>query len=122
MVMVSPSRSPTTAPRRGAPRTAASSSSLLLARPGFFGTTPSMRGIRSPLVVVMAVLALVALVGAPRPAHADVKKDIEQKIKQAMESYDLFEYEEARKTLNTALTLAKKNKLESAPVVAKVHI
>lgn len=81
-----------------------------------------MRGIRSPLVLVTVVLALVALVGAPRPVHADPKKDIEQKIKEAMENYDLFEYEEARKLLNTALTLAKKNKLESSPVVAKVNI
>jgi len=81
-----------------------------------------MRGIRSPLVLVTVVLAFVALVGAPRPVHADPKKDVEQKIKEAMENYDLFEYEEARKLLNTALTIAKKNKLESTPVVAKVNI
>jgi hypothetical protein len=82
-----------------------------------------MRGIRSPLALVtVVVLALVALVGAPRPAHADAKKDIDVKIKEAMENYDLFEYEEARKQLNTALTLAKKNKLESQPIVAKVHL
>lgn len=82
-----------------------------------------MRGIRSPLVLVTVVLAaLVALAGAPRPVHADPKKDIEAKIKEAMDSYDQFEYEEARKLLNTALTLAKKNKLESNPVVAKVNI
>jgi hypothetical protein len=82
-----------------------------------------MRGFRSPLALLsLVVLALVALVGAPRPATADAKKDIEVKIKEAMENYDLFEYEEARKQLNTALTLAKKNKLESQPIVAKVHI
>jgi len=80
-----------------------------------------MRGFRPQLVLISIVLAMVAFV-APRPAFADAKKDIEAKVKEAMENYDLFEYEEARKLLNTALTLAKKNKLESSPVVAKVHI
>jgi hypothetical protein len=68
------------------------------------------------------VVSLVALAMAPRPAAADAKKDIETKIKEAMENYDLFEYEEARKLLNTALTVAKRNKLGANPVVAKVHL
>ena len=67
--------------------------------------------------LVALVLALVAWM-APRLSHADAKKDIEAKVKEAMENYDLFEYEEARKLLNTALTLAKKNKLEANPLVA----
>jgi hypothetical protein len=71
----------------------------------------------SALVVTLAALAV-----APRPAAADAKKDIEVKVKEAMENYDLFEYEEARKLLNTALTLAKRNKLEANPVVARVHL
>jgi hypothetical protein len=74
------------------------------------------------LVLVTLALALVALLAAPRHAAADAKKDIDTKLKEAMENYDLFEYEEARKQLNTALTLAKKNKLESSPAVAKVHL
>lgn len=71
--------------------------------------------------LVALVLALVAWM-APRPVLADAKKDIEAKLKEAMENYDLFEYEEARKQLNSALVLAKKHKLESNPIVAKVHL
>ncbi len=57
-------------------------------------------------------------------AHADAKAkaEIEQKLKAAMENYDLLEYEEARKILNQALTIAKKAKMESDPVTAKVHL
>ncbi len=75
------------------------------------------------------VLALVAFLGlvfvSQRAAHADAKatkKEIEQKIKEAMENYDLLEYEEARKLLNQALQSAKKAKLDSDPVTAKVHL
>lgn len=39
-----------------------------------------------------------------------------------MENYDLLEYEEARKLLNQALTVAKKAKMEREPVTAKVHL
>jgi hypothetical protein len=39
-----------------------------------------------------------------------------------MENYDLLEYEEARKILNQALTVAKKAKMENDPVTAKVHL
>jgi hypothetical protein len=81
-----------------------------------------MRGMRPTLVLVFSLVFCVFVSATARRAHADTKKDIEVKIKEAMESYDLFEYEEARKLLNTALTLAKKNKLESAPIVAKVHL
>ncbi|HUQ00842.1 MAG TPA: tetratricopeptide repeat protein [Kofleriaceae bacterium] len=60
----------------------------------------------------------------PTPAFADAKskKEIETKMKEAMENYDLLEYEEARKILNQALTVAKKAKMESDPVTAKVHL
>src|SRR5688572_4571136 len=81
-----------------------------------------MRGTRPTLSSLVAlVLALVAWM-APRPVLADAKKDIEAKLKEAMANYDLFEYEEARKQLNSALVLAKKHKLETSPIVAKVHL
>jgi hypothetical protein len=77
-------------------------------------------------VLAAAVAALLLLLGvsAPRSAQADpkAKKDIEQKMTQAMENYDLLEYEEARKILNQALTIAKKAKIESDPITAKVHL
>jgi uncharacterized membrane protein YgcG len=81
--------------------------------------------IRGRIPVVAAVCAaLLFVLGAitPRVAHADAKKDIQQKIKEAMENYDLLEYEEARKLLNQALTIAKQKKLENDPVTAQVHL
>jgi hypothetical protein len=84
-----------------------------------------MRAIRTSIVAAFAaaLLILLGLVTA-RPAHADAKakKEIEQKIREAMENYDLLEYEEARKLLNAALTIAKKAKLGADPVVAQVHL
>src|SRR5688500_10996018 len=79
-----------------------------------------MRVIRTAAALVLFALGL----AAPRAAHADAKgkKDIQQKIKEAMENYDLLEYEEARKLLNQALTIAKKSKMENDPVVAQVHL
>jgi|GEM_PF-1253799 len=84
-----------------------------------------MRSSRASLVsAALAVIFLLVGVVSARPAHADAKskKDIETKIKEAMENYDLLEYEEARKILNQALTIAKKAKMESDPVTAKVHV
>src|SRR5262245_61582888 len=74
---------------------------------------------------VAVAAALLLMVGfAARPAYADkkTKADIQAKIKEAFENYDLLEYEEARKILNQALTMAKKAKMESDPVVAQVHL
>lgn len=76
--------------------------------------------LRGPVAVVFAC-ALV-WVARPVPAWADAKNEIEAKIKLALEKYDGLEYEDARKQFNAALTLAKRNKLEDAPVVAKVHL
>ena len=80
-----------------------------------------MRGVRYPIVLGLTVL--VALFAwHPRAAAADAKKDIEVKIKEAMNAYDSFEYEEARKILNTALTMAKRSKLDGTALVARVHL
>jgi hypothetical protein len=84
-----------------------------------------MRVIRTSIVAASVVAFLVALgLGQARRAHADAKgkKEIQQKIKEAMENYDLLEYEEARKLLNSALTIAKKQKMANDPVVAQVHL
>ncbi len=70
--------------------------------------------------VVIFVLGLVS--STPAFADAKAKKEIETKMKEAMENYDLLEYEEARKILNQALTIAKKAKLEADPVTARVHL
>ena len=84
-----------------------------------------MRARRVPVLsALIAVVFLLVGLAHARVAHADAKakKDIEQKMKEAMENYDLLEYEEARKILNQALTIAKKAKMESDPVTAKVHL
>jgi hypothetical protein len=81
-------------------------------------------GLRRIPVVAAFAAAVLLLLGAvaSRAAHADPKKDIQQKIKEAMENYDLLEYEEARKLLNQALTIAKQKHLENDPVTAQVHL
>ncbi|MBP6631450.1 MAG: tetratricopeptide repeat protein [Kofleriaceae bacterium] len=73
-------------------------------------------------VVWLALGLAFVLLARPTPARADAKADIEAKVKLALEKYDGFEYEEARKHLNGALTLAKRNKLEATPLVARVHL
>lgn len=55
-------------------------------------------------------------------AHADPKGDIATKAKSAMDSYDMMDYEAARKTLTQAVALAKKSKLDKDPLIAKVYL
>ena len=76
------------------------------------------RGMRIRSVAV-AVVMLFALRGT---AHADPKGEINAKIKEAMESYDLMDYDAARKALNQALAVAKKAKLDKDPLVAKAYL
>jgi hypothetical protein len=78
------------------------------------------------LASVIGGILVALLVGQGRPAHAGdttkAKKEINDKMKEAMENFDLLEYEEARKLLSTALTIAKKNDLEKDPLTAQVHL
>lgn len=76
-------------------------------------------GTRS-LVAWAAVLTVA--VGLARTAAADPKGDIAQKTKEAMESYDLMDYEAARKLLNQAVLIAKKSRLDRDPVLARVYL
>lgn len=73
---------------------------------------------------VFSVVAVVAVdaPGLVRSAHAGPKDDIAAKSTQAMESYDLMDYDAAKKLLNQALAIAKKAKLDKEPVVAKVYL
>jgi hypothetical protein len=66
------------------------------------------------------VVAAVLAIGAS--AWADPKADITSKTKEAMENYDLMDYEAAKKSLNPALATAKKAKLEKDPVTARVYL
>lgn len=65
------------------------------------------------------VLVILAIAGT---AHADPKGDIEKKIKAAMESYDLMDYDAAKKSLNQALAAAKKSKLDKDAVAARAYL
>lgn len=55
-------------------------------------------------------------------AHADPKSEITSKSKEAMENYDLMDYDAAKKLLNQALASAKKAKLDKDPVTARVYL
>ena len=66
-------------------------------------------------------MVVLMVVGA-RAAHADAKGDVGAKIKAAMEAYDSFDYDGAKKLLNQALAVAKKAKLDKDPIVAKAYL
>jgi hypothetical protein len=75
-----------------------------------------MRGIAHRVSFILILLGLFSFATSTSDfADAKAKKEIETKMKEAMENYDLLEYEEARKILNQALTVAKKAKMESDP-------
>ena len=67
-------------------------------------------------------VAVIAILFGFGIADASPKTDIQSKVKEAMENYDLMDYDAARKLLNQALTIAKKSKLDKDPVVAKAHL
>ena len=70
----------------------------------------------------LAVATAVIVLGLFRPAFADSKSDIQQKGREAMEAYDLMDYDAAKKSLNQALATAKKAKLDKDPLTAKIHL
>lgn len=67
-------------------------------------------------------VSLLLVVSLARVALADPKGEITQKSKEAMESYDLMDYDAAKKSLASAVATAKKAKLEKDPLVAKVYL
>ncbi|RMH40375.1 MAG: hypothetical protein D6689_13875, partial [Deltaproteobacteria bacterium] len=70
------------------------------------------------------VCAVVGALAAPAVARADSRavKAIERKNREAMENYDLLDYEAAKKGLTEALALAKRSKLDRHKVVAQTHM
>lgn len=68
------------------------------------------------------IAVLLALGCTSSLAFADAKGDITAKSKEAMENYDLMEYDAAKKLLDQALAIAKKAKLDKDPVAAKVYL
>ena len=72
--------------------------------------------------LAVAVILVGCVVGGTRAAHADPKGDVQAKIKEGMESYDLLDYDAARKALNQAIAIAKKAKLDKDPLVARAYL
>jgi hypothetical protein len=69
-----------------------------------------------------SLIAVIAILFGFGIADASPKSDIQSKIKEAMENYDLMDYDAAKKLLNQALQIAKKSKLDKDPVTAKAHL
>jgi hypothetical protein len=81
----------------------------------------SKLGLGAALVATVVASVVIA---APRDAHAEDKKavkKIEEANAKAMEEYDLLEFENAKKLLNSALVDVKKGGLSQHPIAAKTH-
>src|SRR5258708_474456 len=72
--------------------------------------------------IVAWLATLVFVLGAPRAVRADIKADVQAKIKEAMESYDLMDYDAAKKLLNQAVATAKRAKLDKDQVTARAYL
>ncbi len=79
---------------------------------------------KSVMWSTFAVAVTVAVSAQGRAGAEEVKavKKIEDMNRAAMEDYDLLEFEAAKKRLNEALVMVKKNKLEKHPVAARTHM
>jgi hypothetical protein len=69
-----------------------------------------------------SLVAFFAILMSFHVARADGRGDVEKKIKEAMEQYDLMDYDAAKKLLNQALATAKKAKLDKDGVSAKAYL
>ena len=69
-----------------------------------------------------ALLMLILSLGVTRVALADGKSDVAAKIKAAMEAYDTFDYDGAKKQLTAAIAAAKKAHLDKDPILAKAYL
>ena len=74
------------------------------------------------LAVVVTVLSLLVVAGRSRVARADAKSDIAAKLKAAMEAYDTFDYDGARKQLTAAIAAGEKAHLDKDPILAKAYL
>src|SRR5262245_53676637 len=72
--------------------------------------------------LVAGVATVVLLCGLAKWAYADPKGEGQWKIKEAMETYDLMDYDAAKKLLNQAIAVAKKAKLDKDPLLAKAYL
>jgi len=68
------------------------------------------------------VTVLFCMLAGQSRAHADTKSEITAKLKAAMEAYDTFDYDGARKQLTAAIATAKKAHLDKDPILAKAYL
>jgi hypothetical protein len=73
------------------------------------------------LVAAAATLILIVL-GTTRIAAADPRAEVAKKIKAAMDSYDMMDYDAARKLLNQALAVAKRGHLDKDEITAHAYL
>ena len=73
-------------------------------------------------LATVVALVLTAFVAHPRVAFADAKSEVAAKLKAAMEAYDTFDYDGARKQLTSAIATAKKAHLDKDPILAKAYL
>ncbi|MEO6776834.1 MAG: hypothetical protein ABI467_28110 [Kofleriaceae bacterium] len=72
--------------------------------------------------VFRLVAPIVAILLFAGPVHADPRAEVTAKIKAAMEAYDSFDYDGAKKQLTAAIATAKKSKLDRDPITAKAYL
>jgi hypothetical protein len=77
---------------------------------------------RARTLATVVTLILTAFVAHPRAAFADAKSEVAAKLKAAMEAYDTFDYDGARKQLTAAIATAKKAHLDKDPILAKAYL
>ncbi len=82
-----------------------------------------MRSRNTIAILAVAAINSAVILSAPATAYAqDAVPKVVQLNKKAMESYDILEFEAAKKSLLDALAAAKKGGLDSHPVTARTHI
>ncbi len=77
---------------------------------------------RARSLATFVALVFLLIAGRSRVAFADPKSDVAGKLKAAMEAYDTFDYDGARKQLTAAIATAKKAHLDKDPILAKAYL
>lgn len=77
---------------------------------------------RARTLATFVALVFLMIAGRSRVALADAKSDVAGKLKAAMEAYDTFDYDGARKQLTAAIATAKKAHLDKDPILAKAYL
>ena len=70
----------------------------------------------------MSAVSICLIMGGSLTAAADTSAQIDKRTKQALENFDLMEYEAARDLLNQTITAAKRYRLENSPATARAYL